>query len=225
MSLVSKFNTSFAKQITDYIKKYAIPELESDVAGNSINYDGKSSITFKPEDLNRILTELEKLKVKNVNLVLPEKEARGKYRINPSKIPKNPHGKIQVQIYKKSNIVNRVAPYTVQVISRMSTDPIRGGKEYIHFSLDFLIVADSVSAVTPPSPAPAAARVSVPIAPSPSPPKPSGIDPCTIPKGYLCKLEGNKYVCTRMGGGSNGYEAKYLKYKAKYLQLKNQLNL
>jgi hypothetical protein len=50
-----------------------------------------------------------------------------------------------------------------------------------------------------------------------------GIDPCTIPKGYLCKQEGDKYICTKMAGGSNGYQAKYLKYKAKYLQLKAQL--
>jgi hypothetical protein len=58
-----------------------------------------------------------------------------------------------------------------------------------------------------------------PVAPS----KPEGIDPCTIPKGYTCKLEGDKYVCTKMAGGSDGYQAKYLKYKAKYLALKNQL--
>jgi hypothetical protein len=51
-----------------------------------------------------------------------------------------------------------------------------------------------------------------------------GIEPCSIPKGYICKLEGDKYICTKMAGGSYAeLEAKYMKYKMKYLSLKNSL--
>jgi hypothetical protein len=207
MSLVAKYSAMFLQQIKNYITQNVGPK-------NIYKYTQEANDVQK---INTILNGLEKLKVSNVHLVLPTKNDERNYRIDPKNLPKVAYGKIGVKVTKNGNVRDGIVPYDV-VFDKLVVDHLKGGDTKV-FNLDFLIVAD-VKAATPPSPA--AAHVNVPIAALP--PKPSGIDPCTIPKGYLCKLEGNKYVCTKMAGGSS-YQDKYLKYKAKYLQLKNQLNL
>ena len=204
MALVNKFKSKFLEEIKSFISKTIGAE-------NTFVY---TQLEKDTQSISNILTQLETLKFQNANLVLPKGSGRH-YKIESNNIPKTAHANIRVRAAK-----NGMKKYEVWFM-KVNDSTLKGGAESV-VEFDFIIAGENPVNSVAHTPIVVPKVVPVQTPPTIVPVK-KGIDPCSIPKGYTCVMEGDKYICTKMGGGA--YESKYLKYKNKYIQLKNQLNL
>ena len=221
MALVNKYKSKLLEEIKSFISKiigsentYVYTQLEKDT-----------------ESIGKILNQLENLKFQNARLILPKGSGRH-YKIESINVPKTAHANIRVRAAK-----NGMKKYEVWFMKVHDT-ALKGGTESV-VEFDFIIagenpVTSNFSPIVYEVKRPIDTFIPIPVQPQNKVVNSSEkiinsqgpivyTKPCDIPKGYKCLKDGDKYVCTKIGGGS--YESKYLKYKMKYLQLKNQYNL